>query len=261
MIMNTSKSNIFARGSGSMVLFDGTSCAGKTSICKLIRGSVNVPYQYIALDDFITEIFEEQKQHPRPAHEFVAKCNKRTELMYLHIDAMVHQGNNVLCDTTLTCLEDVASTHRWFRIINNINNFLILVYCPFDAVVRRLQQRNSNARQQNQPRNLRIASVVLRQFVAMFKAHSYRHGLVIDELSRHHIETAFDLVRDDFSDSRQFQELRQEIMNKLGLCDHSKVFITPRLFYDHIINTNLYPVEQCAKLVSEQLASRTKSNF
>ncbi|MFA6491816.1 MAG: AAA family ATPase [Candidatus Babeliales bacterium] len=258
--MNASKGDIFASSSGSMVLFDGTSCAGKTSICKLIESSVNVPYHYVALDDFITEIFEEQKRNPRPTHEFVATCNKHTELMYMHIDAMVTKGNNVLCDTTLTCLEDATSTHRWFSIINNINNFLILVYCPFDTVVRRLQQRNYNARIHNQPRNSRIASVVLRQFVAMFKAHSYRHGLVIDELSRHQIEKAFDLIRDDFSDGKNFQELRQEIMGKLGLFDHNKVFIAPRLFYNHVINTNLYPVEQCVKLVAEHLAFRTKSN-
>jgi chloramphenicol 3-O-phosphotransferase len=253
MFLNTSKSARLSDKLGNLILFDGTSCAGKTSICRNIDCHTNVPYHYVALDDFITDVFEEQKLRPRPPREFVAACNERTESMYLHIDSMVNHGSNVLCDTTLTCLEDTTNTHRWFSIINNINNTLVLVYCPFDAVVKRLQQRNHHARIEHQPRNSRITSVVLRQFIAMFKAQSHKSRLVIDELPRTHIEKAFELVRDDFADAHQFQSLRTEIMSKLGLFDHKRVFISPRLFYDYVINTNLYPIEKCAQLIAKNL--------
>ncbi len=239
--------------SGSMILFDGTSCAGKTSICKLLSHNVPTSYHYIALDDFITDVFEEQKQNPLPFNEFIATCNKRTESMYVHIGTMVHRGNNVLCDTTLTCLEDTTSTYRWFKIIKNINNVMILVYCPFDAVVKRLQQRNHHARIQNQPRNSRITSVVLRQFHAMFKAHRDKTEFTIDELSRANVDRAFELVRDDFADAQEFESLRKEIFKKFGLHNRNKVFIAPRLSYDYVINTHHYPVEDCVKIIFEHL--------
>lgn len=237
-----------------MILFDGTSCAGKTSICRLFCHKIEHPYHYVALDDFITEVFEAQKQNPLPFDEFIATCNKLTESMYVHIGTMVHRGNNVLCDTTLTCLEDVTSTYRWFKIIKNINNVMILVYCPFDAVVKRLQQRNHHARTLNQPQNSRITSVVLRQFDAMFKAHQDKTEFTIDELSRSHIEQAFELVRDDFADAQEFENLRTEIIGKFGLCNRKRVFISPRLNYDYILNTDRYPIEDCVKIITKKLA-------
>lgn len=247
------KTNTFTPHQGSMILFDGTSCAGKTSICEYLSQNITIPYHYIALDDFITEVFEEQKQNPQPFDEFIATCNQRTESMYVHIGTMVHRGNNVLCDTTLTCLENATSTYRWFKIIKNINNVMILVYCPFDAVVKRLQQRNHHAKILNQPKNSRITSVVLRQFDAMFKAHQDKTESTIDELSRARIEQAFELVRDDFADAHEFENLREEIIGKFGLHNRKKVFISPRLKYDYIINTHHYPVEDCVKIISEHL--------
>jgi chloramphenicol 3-O-phosphotransferase len=259
MILNVSQVASSDQQQGTLLLFDGTSCAGKTSICKNMKDSNTTPFHYIALDDFITDIFEEQKLRPRPLQEFITICNKQTELMYLHIDAMISHGHNILCDTTLTCLENAASTNRWFKIINNINNKLILVYCPFDILVKRLQHRNHHARIEHQLHNSRIASIVVRQFTAMFKARSYKHGLIIDELSRNQIENAFELVRDDFANADQFASIRTEIMHKLGLFDHKKIFISPRIFYDYIINTHLYPVEQCIQLIMQNIDSIDKN--
>lgn len=224
--------------SGLLILIDGTSSAGKTSICNVLKPKLLDSVEHVTMDEFINQVFEQFKKNQFHESDLLDKCNYQVSLMYNHIKNLTNQDKTVICETTITCLEDCKGASKWFNILKNITGFLILIYCPFGVLVERVKARNKKALAENNPENTRLINVVLNQFSVMFKANENNKEPIIDCLNKEDCEFAFNLLRDEFTgDNKKLENFKIEIYKKLNLLDNSKIYISPRFAYDYIIDT------------------------
>jgi len=259
--MKTTQEHMFQTAynqSGRVILLDGTSCAGKTSIGKELNDAFQIPFHYVAIDDFIVDLFEYHKKSPLPADDLIEQCNSRITYMYEHIEKLASRGQSILCDTTLICLEDVKSVNKWFTILRGVNGFVVLVYCPFHILVQRIKNRNKRAREQKKLYETRVVHIVLQQFMTMFKRHEFSDEPMLDVLSRRQVEEAFDLLKQelrDDQDSTLYAMLKSDMLQHFGLVKNEVVFIAPKLNYDCIVNTSKHTIHSGARIIQKRFLS------
>lgn len=236
------------RTNGQLLLLDGTSSAGKTSISSRLVTKFSKQFEPIGIDDFITEVFELRKKHQLSERHFIYLCNNNVASMYSLIAQKVLAGHNIICDTTLTCLGDAQSTDRWFKYIKDLIGFLVLVYCPINLLAERIALRNEEAIAQGTPENSRLITVALHQFGVMFKQQESLNEPVVDVVHRHQVEYACQLARPSFKANRcAFSEFQETLLSQFGLFDKKFVYITTRLAYDLIVHTHQHSIDECVQ--------------
>ena len=128
---------------GRVIVFDGASSAGKSSVIKQLLPMLDSSYQRVGVDDFVTAVFLEQQTLQLPEKEFIARVNHACNAMYDKIRALVAEGKNVLFDTVLSGLEGEASIQDTFENLKNISVLLVLVHCPLPVLVERIKKEMS----------------------------------------------------------------------------------------------------------------------
>ncbi len=248
------KNGIKIGSKGKLVLLDGTSSAGKTSVSSRLVVKYSKQFEPIGIDDFITEVFELRKKHQLSERHFVSLCNNNVASMYALIAQKVLAGHNIICDTTLTCLGDAQSTDRWFKYIKDLTGFLVLVYCPIHLLAERITLRNEQAVACGTPENSRLITVALHQFGVMFKPQENIGEPIIDTVHRHQIEYACQLARPSFKTNiYAFNEFQSTLLAQFGLIDKKFVYITTRLVYDLIVDTHKHSADECVQQVTSHL--------
>jgi chloramphenicol 3-O-phosphotransferase len=245
---------------GRLILLDGTSSAGKTGICRQLILNSGMAGEYIAMDHFITEVFEAYKQKLISDKELVFYCNAQVTKMYEIVKNRVWGGSQVICDTTLTCLEDTTKLTQWFNLLKDVSGLLILVYCPIHVLAERVLVRNRKAIQSGDIENIRSAMVTLCQYGAMFKPQENPDEPIIDILSRHQLDYACDLIKSSvWGDIGKLTTLRENLYKHLGLFEHEAVRITPRLKYDFIVNAYKSNAQACAEDIMQNITHKWES--
>ena len=94
---------------GQVIIIDGASSSGKSSVIKQLMPMLDDSYEYVPVDDFVTEVFLEQRIRNLSEQEFMQKIIQQCDIMYSKIRELVGNGKNVILDTVLSGLEGKKS--------------------------------------------------------------------------------------------------------------------------------------------------------
>jgi chloramphenicol 3-O phosphotransferase len=118
-----------------IIVLNGASSAGKTSLCKLLQVALDEPYMHLQEDVFVFNTYHERWTRPGLGERIFAM----TMLAYYRsIRACVSAGHNVLVDTGFYSAELVQ---RFVSELHDLRIWLVGVHCALSELERREQAR------------------------------------------------------------------------------------------------------------------------
>ncbi len=238
---------------GLIVLFNGTSSAGKSAIINELQGIYGPAYGVVALDDFQVAY---QKEHPISASEReVMKAmpieklrllfRKIHEAMYSHVKQLALQGKNVFVDT----VDFDDDYDRYCAILGSEKVIKILVYCPLDVIVDRVQKRAL----EGSPRSLNL---VWSQFPAIYKLQESDNDVIVDRIATSRIKAKLPLVREEAKLTPDEAVSESDFVKQFKLDTRDEIVLAPKHQWDLIVNTGIHSPEEVAQEVVSFLEKR-----
>src|SRR6266511_1903425 len=118
-----------------VILLNGASSAGKSSLCKQLQIVLDEPYMHLQEDAFVFNTYHERWTQPGPGERIFAM----TMLAYYRsIRACVSAGHNLLVDTGFYSADLV---HQCVRELHDLPIWLVGVHCSLAELERREQAR------------------------------------------------------------------------------------------------------------------------
>ena len=125
---------------GRVILFNGTSSSGKTTLAKALQEKLTEPFMYVSLDGFF-HLYPERFLNPTSQAEadiITALVPAVISGMHRSVAALAQAGNNVLVDHVLQ--ED-----KWLRecveVWSGLEVFFVGVKCPLEITEKREKER------------------------------------------------------------------------------------------------------------------------
>lgn len=233
--------------SGKLIVVDGTSSAGKTTIVNYVKPLLGDACMYIAVDDFINEVFLEQYVAPVSKEKFIKRIFHQYDKMYDYVRTIVSCGKSVVLDTVLVGLEGLDSEIYSLNKLRGLPTLFVLVYCPLPVLVARIKKRNHDAVSQKRPQDKRPLFLAVKQISEIFCASNIKS---IDTLSRHDVLEACNEARRELGNNEaEFVAFKKYVLSHLSLDTKKSIFIAPRLHYNYILNSEeSSPTENAHKL-------------
>jgi chloramphenicol 3-O-phosphotransferase len=210
--------------SGSIILFNGTSSAGKSSLAKAMLQESKTRYEVISFDDF--------ERSYKPTNGTAGRGYDNVMLaLYRHVKAEADAGKNVIIDT----VEFDRNYDRYCEILNCANVIKVIVYCPLEHLLKRIEKRNNDG----SPGNHRLVLLAYDQFVQMYKPQSSPQELVV-------ARTNTSVLRDALAEAglkagnarqKQYQDLYKNYVRVFGIDQDRELIIVPKGKYDLVVNT------------------------
>jgi chloramphenicol 3-O-phosphotransferase len=252
---------IYKQKPGRVIVLDGTSTSGKTSIVKHLMPMLGTSYKKVAIDDFVTEVFLEQEKLQRSEKEFLKRIHERSEDMYDTIRKLVNSGENVLVDTVISGLEGEKDREHFFKELKGLNVLLVLVYCPLNVLAERINKRNEKALKENNSKDTRSRSVAL-VFDDMYKTQESDNEVILGQLSRKDIELAYSNPKNELGETaKAFKQIKQNLISHFKLENKKVVNITSQLVYDCVVDTSKNNPEECAQQIKNCLKTYNTEAF
>jgi chloramphenicol 3-O-phosphotransferase len=230
---------------GLIVLFNGTSSAGKTSIVKELQKIHGDSCLVISSDDFIDTYLDE---HPAPddtvpQEECLEFYIKLYDSFYQHAKDRAHSGRNVFVDT----IRFDDDHERYSAILDGSKLIKVLVYCPLSMIFKRVAQRNSSGG----PKEQRQAFYAFDQFLYSYKLQKFEHEKVIDRIKSSDLLDALKRARlDAGEDTLNNKLVYDKLVEKFKLTTLNEVILVPEFQYDIIINSNNHTPQEIAELIT-----------
>jgi len=239
---------------GQLIIIDGASSSGKTSVIKELMPLLCSSYQYVAVDDFVSEIFVEHQKKPLSEKEFLARVIERCDLMYAKIRELIAQGKNVILDTVLTGLEGEKSVRDTLAKLEGLSRNIVLVYCPLPVLVERIKKRNEQASRENKPHEIRSMFLPISQFGHIYRPIKDNGEPVLGKLTRADVERACAATEKEFTgDTEKFEQFKQHLFSQLGVAEREEVTLTTRLSYDLIVDTSVLSPSEAAHSIKQKI--------
>lgn len=131
---------------GNIILLNGVSSAGKTTLTKAIQSRLDVPYYHICCDDFMSM---------SPKHILDKQFSKQLDVTQSMMQDVVKlysdRGHHVIVDDVILDdnVPDLPEKNEWFRLyLEKFNDYPILfvnVICPLEELERRERERGDRA--------------------------------------------------------------------------------------------------------------------
>jgi chloramphenicol 3-O phosphotransferase len=142
---------------GKIVLLNGTSSAGKTSLAEVVIRDSETRFEVVSFDDFyrsypekhgITRFNREQYEDLRVS-------------LYRYAKSQSEAGRNIIIDT----VEFDLAYDRYCEILDCPKVIKAIVYCPLEHILKRIDRRNSA----DAPAGRRPVLLAFQQFLQMYK--------------------------------------------------------------------------------------------
>lgn len=239
---------------GRLIIIDGASSSGKTSVIKELMPLLGSSYQHVAVDDFVSEVFVKNQKKPLSEKEFFTRIMQQCDLMYARIRTLITQGNNVILDTVLTGLEGEKSVRDTFTKLEGLPRTIVLIYCPLPLLVERIKKRNEQAMQEHRPEEIRSMVLAVRQFGSIYRPVQHEGEPVLDTITHTEVERACTESEKEFEgNKKRFEQFKHELFVQLGVNEKDNVLLTPRLNYNLIIDTSKVLPHEAARLIKQRL--------
>jgi chloramphenicol 3-O phosphotransferase len=124
---------------GCLILLNGASSAGKTTLCKAIRESIDAPFLHFSLDFFMFDADVLPKRRDlRYGITWAEMRPKVFEGFDRCLAALLEAGNNLVVDYII---ESDAQKTRLLELLHSFDVFFVGVHCPLPELERREQAR------------------------------------------------------------------------------------------------------------------------
>ena len=123
---------------GSLIVLNGASSAGKSTLCRAAREALDVPFLWFPLD-----LFLDGDLLPRRRDGAFAWSVQREKVFAGHLAclrALAEAGNHVLTDVVF---ESGEQFDAWRRTLAGLDVFLVGVHLPLDELERRERERGN----------------------------------------------------------------------------------------------------------------------
>jgi chloramphenicol 3-O-phosphotransferase len=266
----------YLRPQGTVILLNGTSSAGKSSIAQELQKTLDYSCEFVGIDknvnepalNTIIEYVQQKTKEPvtkeniddiaeklvkdgtttqEDLDNFYGQAsNKLFNGMIQKIKDFTQNGKNVIFDTIIgdDSEQEIVRAFEQFR---GENVLFLLVYCPFQELAKRIAARNSGDKLEQ-----RDFSIVWRQFGGLYKAAQPSDAPILETLSKN---TVTDLVqlhaRSEFEEEKEFNEFLSELLENLSLNNHEIVRITSSYKYDLIVNNATQSPAECAQQIRD----------
>lgn len=264
----------------SIVVLNGSSCAGKSSIAYHLQQKMGTGWIVIGYDDFrrnfftqhhktlqllpddyeYTEVpmfFDDVKKYLSLLNEqeklakeelvcdFYKKANSE---FYKHISEM-SQTQSVIVDTIILSQQQKNMMEKQL----NSNMTTVFVHVPLANIIDRIAKRNASSANE-----ARYANRVLSIYPDFYMLNKDEKGYFEGHISKQEIESAVEgsLILPSSLNFPTGKALSKKIVEKFGLqdsIDQQAAKLIPRLSYDYIVDTSVATSEQCALLLHNQL--------
>ncbi len=124
---------------GQLILINGATGAGKTTLCKSIRENVNIPFLHYSLDFFV---FDADVLPKRKAPEFGISWSQMRENViegfYISIVALLAAGNNLVVDIIV---ENEEQKNQLLQLLKDEDVFSVGLHCSLPELIFREKAR------------------------------------------------------------------------------------------------------------------------
>lgn len=251
---------------GTVVLLNGTSSAGKTSIVYELQKIYGDAYSVAILDDFI-RAYEAEHHETIDGSITNDALNKHWDalftIFYQHINSLLLLGKHVIVDTLE--YQDEFEINKKLLVAAPI--ITILVYCPPHVIVEHVEKRNQSGNIQEQ----RFVGQAFRQFFEFYKVQESKEEVVIDRISTILIKNALDIAKNDIDLEAQGvprhialekvvnnDQFYLHFMQRFQLHNEHEVALTPTHSWDFIVNAGLDTPATMAQKIATYLTSIKK---
>jgi chloramphenicol 3-O phosphotransferase len=229
---------------GTIVLLNGTSSAGKSSLAETMVQQSRTKYEVISFDDFRASY--EKNQQPK-RWGFKEYSDVMTGL-YQHAKAEADAGKNVIIDT----VEFDRNYDAYCQILDCAKVIKAIVYCPPEHLMKRIEKRNSSG----VPSNRRPLLLSFDQFVQTYKSQTSTNELVVARTHTRVLREALNEAIQKAGTSRQYQSLYQQWVKAFGIDKDQDVVIVPKGKYDLVVNTKWDSKKKNVDLLDDYVKSR-----
>lgn len=257
---------------GTIILLNGTSCAGKSSTAKELKNLLGTSSIIMSIDDYMRTNLQQKAtqlgctlgtgkwkswwedlqiilQHlpEQEKEDYFNNCLRR---FYIDIKNHALDSKQVIVDMVLEDTDD------FFEIVENIFIFKVLIYAPLSTILKHLHIRNQAAN----IHELRVFASALRQYSVLYRAPLSGDEIMLDTLRFADLETyCHYLHHEGYWDAPKIQWL----MNRYKACFFTnedmnlvpKAKISPVLDYDLIVYSGRHTPGQCAQEITMRKTS------
>jgi chloramphenicol 3-O-phosphotransferase len=261
-------------GQGSLIILNGTSSAGKSTLAKNLQQRLTRSYNIVSIDDFVypqllmmaqkLELISVETMQEQQIHQIIAenvgfilasfdKTNQAVNWetlktgMYQQVVARVKNGENIILDTVLCCAE-FESSSSFKTIMADISLCLVLVYCSPMVLVEHVLKRNA----QDDYIQRRDVVRVIRSFCNMYEASTLKNDKkIVGCLTDEQVAYLLDRINNSTSDvgcdkQKACQEIQKLLQETFFTIVEDSVSIACRCPYDVCLDLGTMSFMQCA---------------
>ncbi len=240
---------------GTIILLNGTSSAGKTAIIRALKKLYGNTYAALIGDDFVETYAAE---HPMP--ESMSRNTYQHQILsalLTNAKQLSEEGKNILID-----LVDFDNHYEYYcSILDCKKTVKVLVYCPLDVLVDRVEKRNKAGNEkEKRPLNLSFG-----QFKDIYKLQEYADDMVVDRIETGRVRYALHRAEQEV---RELMEAAGEDPEKLihlfvkpfveqfKLNTLKKIVLVSKHPWDLIVNTDVNSPAEIAQIIAKYLKKR-----
>ena len=229
---------------GKIVLFNGTSSAGKSSLAEVVVQDSKIKFEVVSFDDFHRS-YREKHGITRFNRE---QWGDLRNSLYRHAKAQSEAGRNVIIDT----VEFDVAYDQYCKILNCSNVVKAIVYCPLDQILRRIDRRNSA----DDPAGRRPVLLAFQQFLQMYKPQTSAEELVVETTNTSRIRAALVEAGKKAGNPRQYEPLYKEYVKAFGIDKDQEVVVVPKGKYDLVLDTRANTKKENLRILEDYMRSR-----
>jgi chloramphenicol 3-O-phosphotransferase len=229
---------------GKIVLFNGTSSAGKTSLAEAMIQKSKQKYEVVSFDDFHRSYLKEHgltRMNRVQYDDFLVS-------LYRHAKAKSEAGRNIIIDT----VEFELAYDRYCEILDCPQVVKVIVYCPLDNILQRIEKRNSSDDRSGR----RPVLLSFLQFVRMYKPQASLEELVVDKTSTSRLRKALAEAGKKAGNPKEYEALYEEYVKTFGIDKDQALVIVPNRKYDLLINTKTRSKKENVRILENYIRSR-----
>jgi chloramphenicol 3-O-phosphotransferase len=228
---------------GRIVLFNGTSSAGKSSLAEVVVRDSKTKFEVVSFDDFhrsyrekygVTRLNREQWEDFRIS-------------LYRHAKVQSESGRNIIIDT----VEFDVAYDQYCKILNCSNVVKAIVYCPLDQILRRIARRNSA----DDPAGRRPVLLAFQQFLQMYKPQTSAEELVVEKTSTSRMRAALVEAGKKAGNPKQYEALYKEYVKAFEIDKDREVVVVPKGKYDLVLDTRTNTKKENVRLLEDYMSN------
>lgn len=229
---------------GHIVLLNGTSSAGKSSLAEAIIAESTNRFEVVSFDDF----YHAYRARHRVSRLTGGQYQDFLLSMYRHARALSDAATNVIIDT----VEFDRAAGAYCDILNCSNVIKAVVYCPLQDILARIDRRNGSPN----PSDHRAVLICFQQFLETYKLQSSPAELVVEKTSTGVIRAALVEAGRKTNNPRLYDSLYRQYEEAFGIDRDREIILVPKGKYDLVLNTRANTKRKNVRLVEEFLKNR-----